>query len=119
MPRQEEYCDHRAANTTGSTGYKDNAGRGFGHGFLQMCCFFTQLFGETSIDKFVQLFLYTFSTKLAVRDAAEHYPYCCRLFPSIVMTAPKIDVTASVLKAVAKRSNPQRVLAACASMSIF
>jgi hypothetical protein len=31
-----KFQGHRAANTTGSTGYKDNAGGGFGHGVLQI-----------------------------------------------------------------------------------
>jgi hypothetical protein len=36
MPSREKRCGHCAPNTTGSTGYKDNAGRGFGHGVLHI-----------------------------------------------------------------------------------
>jgi hypothetical protein len=39
MPSREKRRDHCAPNTTGSTGYKDNAGRGFGHGVLQICSY--------------------------------------------------------------------------------
>ena len=70
MPCGEERRDHCAPNTTGSTGYKDNAGRGFSHGVLRTRRYLMLRFGDASSGKAIRLPYHTLSTILTARDAS-------------------------------------------------
>jgi hypothetical protein len=67
MPSREKRRDHRAPNPTGSTGYKDNAGCGFGHGVLQICLYVMLRVGDVSSGTTSRRHPHTLSAILTAR----------------------------------------------------